>query len=331
MLVELFRGDEMLTRVKGIILIVVLGLICPSLVVTFLRYGQDYCNKDIPQPTDICTDQSNLFLSVLMPDGSVEKVAMTDYLTCVVLREMPVSFENEALKAQAIVARTYALRRQLKGGKHSGADVCTVSSCCQGYYPIEDYLDDGGSEAGVDKVRDAVIATDNLVVVYNGELIEATYFSCSGGMTEEASAVWGAEIPYLQAIKSPGEEHAGYYVDSITLPVVQFKERLGISGKGHPENWIEEISYTSGGGINTIRVCGKNFKGTEFRKILNLRSTALYISILGETVTITTKGYGHRVGMSQYGADAMAVEGATFAEIIAYYYTGTQIIGINDN
>ena len=266
----------MLSRVKGIILVVVLGLICPSLVIAFLRQGQDLIGKDTSEPTDIRLEQSNMFLSVLMPDGMIEEIALNDYLTSVVLREMPVSFENEALKAQAVVARTYALRRRQKGGKHPGADVCTVSSCCQGYYPIEDYLDDGGSEAGVDKVRDAVIATDNLVVVYNSELIEATYYSCSGGMTEDASAVWGAEIPYLQAIKSPGEERAGYYVDTVTFPVVQFKELLGINGKGNPENWIEEISYTSGGGINTIKICGKVFKGTEFRKILNL--SALFYS-----------------------------------------------------
>lgn len=321
----------MLSRVKSIILVAILGLICPSLVIAFLRQGQDFCSKEILEPTTIQVEQTNLFLNVLMPDGCVDEIALDDYLTSVVLREMPINFEDEALKAQAVVARTYALRRQMKGGKHPGADVCTVSSCCQGYYPIEDYLDDGGSEAGVDKVRDAVLATDNLVVVYEGELIEATYFSCSGGMTEEASAVWGADIPYLQAIKSPGEERAGYYVDTISMPIMEFKERLDISGKGNPENWIEEISYTAGGGINTIRICGKEFKGTEFRKILNLRSTSLYISILGETVTITTKGYGHRVGMSQYGADAMAVNGATFAEIIAYYYAGTQIIAINDN
>ena len=323
----------MLTKGKGILIAVFLGLVCPALLISMLSDGQ----PDI-QPTETSSTVVNnvpgslpLQITVLMNDGSVTSMDMNHYLTCVVLREMPASFENEALKAQAVVARTYALRRSISGGKHTDAAVCTNSDCCQGYYDIEEYLTDTGSSESIEKVRDAVNKTDKLVLVYDGELIDATYFSCSGGLTEDAKAVWGSDIPYLRSTQSPGEEKAEHYVDSVTFSASDFLERLQLNSVPINDLRIEDITYTAGGGVETIDICGVRFKGTELRNKLSLRSTAFVIRAVGNTVTITTKGFGHRVGMSQYGADAMAVAGKTFPEILAHYYQGVQLVTYPSN
>lgn len=249
-------------------------------------------------------------------DGQVREMDMEEYLTGVVLAEMPASFEAEALKAQSVVARTYTLKVMAGGAKHGGA-VCGDYACCQAYIDPADYT---GGEENLEKVRSAVLSTAGQVLTYGGNLIEATYFSCSGGSTEDAVAVWGTDYPYLRATDSPGEEGAAHYTDTVTFPAAEFAGHLGIS-----QVTLGTATYTAGGGVNTISIGGKEFKGTEVRTLLGLRSTAFTISVQGETVSVTTKGFGHRVGMSQYGADAMALEGKSYEEILAHYYQGTEL------
>ena len=199
------------------------------------------------------------------------------------------------------------------------------AACCQAYCGIDDYLAKGGKQETVDKARSAVTATKYQILTFNNELIEATYFSCSGGRTEDAVAVWGAEIPYLQAVDSPGEEQATHYTDSLRFSKQEFVNLLNISPKGQPSTWIGKITYTNGGGVDTIEIGGKSFKGTDLRKLLGLRSTVFTITAVGDTVHIVTKGFGHRVGMSQYGAEAMAVKGETYIQILSHYYPGTEL------
>lgn len=322
----------MVKRWKEILFALVLGLVFPLIIFAMVE------NKDILSPIK-ATQKINstesiseaLYLSVLMPDGSVEEIAMDDYLIGVVLQEMPVSFESEALKAQSVVARTYALRRYEADSKHTEAAVCTDSNCCQGYKSPEDFLSGGGSQESLIKVSDAVLATTGQVLVYNGKLIDATYFSSSGGVTEDAKAVWGADVPYLQSTASPGEEQATYHVDTQTFTLEEFTSALNFQPVGQPENWIGQTTYTKGGGVDTMFICGQEFKGTVLRQRLGLRSTAIAMVIVGSTVTVTTKGYGHRVGMSQYGADAMAVKGSLYPDILAHYYKGTQLISYDGN
>ena len=318
----------MLKRCKALLFAIILGLVCPSIIAGMVK-------RNIPDKIDInattetiYAKKSSLEISVLGTDGTVNNMELNAYLSGVVLREMPAEFEFEALKAQAVVARTYALKRKESGGKHIEATVCMNPDCCQGYYSYSAYLEDGGKQEHVDVVKKAVDSTDGLVLAYEGELIDATYFSCSGGKTEDAKSVWGADIPYLRSTESPGEERAVHYIDTITFQTKTFLEKLGIDAKTIT---IGDISYTSGGGIETITVCGETFEGTLFRKLLGLRSTALVISVIADTVTITTKGFGHRVGMSQYGADAMAVNGADFTEILTHYYQGVNVVFYNDN
>lgn len=270
-------------------------------------------------------------IKVLQKDGSVTEMELDTYLTGVLLAEMPADFHIEALKAQAVVARTYGLKRYMSGNKHPGGGVCTDYTCCQGYCSEADYLGAGGTQEAIDRVLQAVKDTQNQVLTYGGTLIEATYFSCSGGRTEDAVAVWGTEIPYLQAVDSPGEEQAKHFTDSVTFTATEFARRLGADLRGTPAKWLGSVTYTQGGGVATMVIGGKAYSGTDLRKKLGLRSTAFSMTAVGDSIHITTRGYGHRVGMSQYGAEAMAVAGNTYETILQHYYPGADLYIFQEN
>ena len=269
--------------------------------------------------------EGGLLVSVLDDGEEVEEIPLHDYLTGVVLAEMPVSFENEALKAQAVVARTYTIRAANGAAKHQNADVCTNSECCQGYMDVEHYLKEGGIQANVQRISNLIAETAGQVLTYDGKLIEATYFSCSGGMTEDAVAVWGTDVPYLRSVPSPGEEHAAHYTDSTTLKADELESKLDVELSSDPEDWFSDVDYTDSGSVATIEIGGEIFTGSQLRKLLGLRSTAFTVAVQGHQITFHTRGYGHRVGMSQYGADAMAASGSTYDEILAHYYQGAEL------
>lgn len=306
-----------------------MGLIIPAMI---LSAGVAILGtEEISEPTvaQIFQETESISVSVLTEDG-VEQMILEEYLTGVVLAEMPASFETEAHKAQAVVARTYTMRAYRDKPRHLEACVCTDSACCQGYVSPEEYVSRGGQEENVEKIRAAVYDTAGLVLTYDGTLIEATYFSCSGGNTEDAVAVWGTDVPYLRSVESPGEEGATHYTDTVTFRKDNFAELLGLDPKGDPEKWVGEPSYTAGGGVERIEICGTNFTGTQVRKLLSLRSTAFQIRWDQDCFVVETRGYGHRVGMSQYGADAMAVSGSNYQEILAHYYQGTALTKLSD-
>lgn len=259
-------------------------------------------------------------------DGSCVSTDALTYLTGVVLAEMPSDFEPEAWKAQSVAARTYTRKAEITGGKHGDGSVCGESACCQAYLSPEEYLSRGGSQEVLEKVRQAVADTQPWVLAYEGELIEAVYFSCSGGMTEAAVAVWGADFPYLQSVESPGEEAARYHTDSRLIPWEEFFRLLEAVPPEDPGQWIGAAEYTEGGGVAVQEVAGKQYTGVELRNLLGLRSTAFTMEPAGAYIRIATKGYGHRVGMSQYGANAMAETGSTWQEILAHYYPGTVLV-----
>ena len=169
--------------------------------------------------------------------------------------------------------------------------------------------------------------TEDLVLTFEGNLIEAPYFSCSGGTTEDAVAVWGTDVAYLQSVSSPGEEHATHYSDTVIFTPEEFAKALDLDVQGDidPNSWLGDVTYTQGNGVDTMEICGKIFRGTELRKLLDLRSTSFTVNGESDRLIIVTRGFGHRVGMSQYGADAMAVNGSTFDEILAHYYQGTEL------
>ena len=263
-------------------------------------------------------------LTVVNRAGNLRQMTLREYLVGVVLAEMPADFDPEALKAQAVVARTYT-RKRMEGSKHGEAAVCMDPGCCQGWQSGEDYLEAGGRERSLNKVRSAVADTDGLVLRWEGRLIDATYFSCSGGTTEDAVAVWGQDVPYLRSVESPGEEEAPRFTDSVSFTSSEFAGKLGLSADSDPADWFGTVTYTDGGGVETMVIRGKTFTGTQLRSKLGLRSTAFEVAVSGKTITVTTRGFGHRVGMSQYGAQAMAQSGSTYDEILAHYYSGAEL------
>ena len=249
--------------------------------------------------------------------GTPEKMTLRNYLTGVLMGEMPAEFEPEALKAQAVAARTYTLRRLNQGGELSDDP-----AVCQAYLPLDAAPEKLGEqwEALLEKLRQAVEDTDGQVLTYEGQLISATYFSGSGGRTESAQAVWGSDVPYLQSVESPGEEDSADYAASTFVPMEDFLTALDIGTPG-----VGEATYTTGGGVDTISIGGKTFTGLELRKLFGLRSTRFTITVTQEGVEFQTLGYGHRVGLSQRGAQAMAQAGHTYAEILSWYYTGVTL------
>jgi stage II sporulation protein D len=250
---------------------------------------------------------------------------MDAYLVGVILAEMPSTFHPEAKKAQAVAARTFARKAFLTGGKHGDGSVCAQSACCQAWITAEQYLQMGGSEKALAQARTAVDATSGYVLTYEGSLIEATYFSCSGGSTEDAVAVWGSEYPYLVSVDSPGEEAAAHYTDTMTFTKQELEDKLGLKLSGEANGWFRSAVYTQGGGVESIQIGGEIFTGTQIRSLLGLKSTAFTVETAGEEVIITTRGFGHRVGLSQYGANAMAASGSGFQEILDHYYPGTTL------
>ena len=324
--------------VKNIGLSMVMGILLPYL---FLGFGVTLLNRyrmqeDIEEEMDAAVQtepfpESAVSLPVYFrsDDETVTEMDMDTYLLGVILAEMPASFEMEALKAQSCVARTYAGKAYISGGKHGDGSVCGNPSCCQGYTTVDTYLASGGTEEGINRVRAAVAATSGQVLTYDGQLIEATYFSCSGGRTEDAVAVWGTDFPYLQAVDSPGEEQAAYYTDTQVFSASEFARMLQLTLTGDPTGWIGTATYTEGGGIHTMEIGGKRFTGIQLRSLLGLRSTAFTVEVQGSEIRIITRGYGHRVGMSQYGADAMAESGSSWKEILAHYYRGTELMTLS--
>lgn len=261
----------------------------------------------------------------LLEGEQIERLSLHDYLIGVVLEEMPASFETEALKAQAVAARTFTIRRMYAEGKHEDADVCGNPSCCQCYLDeTERYsvYGDGLREAEK-RVREAVESTDGQVLTVGEKLIEATYFSSTAGATESAASVWGGEVSYLQSVSSPEEPK----MSEISVPFSEFRSAFsGANLSGRPEGWIGAVTYTEGGAVDLIRIGGIWYRGTAVRKLFSLKSAKFTVSVSDNTVIFTVSGSGHGVGMSQYGADTMAKQGIGYREILLHYYTGAELV-----
>ena len=251
-------------------------------------------------------------LTVLV-QGQAQVMTLERYLEGVLMGELPTDFSLDAMKAQAIASRTIALR-----ALEQGRELSDDPSSCQAFR---------GDLEPNETAKLAVLETDGMVLTYQNELIDATFFSCSGGMTEDAVEVWGSEVPYLIAQPSPGEENAPRDQETLTLSRSAFLEALKdlrpLDETTLP--LIGEATQTAGEGLAAISIGGQVFSGLELRNLFSLRSTRIQIEEQGSLVRITTRGAGHRVGMSQYGAQAMAEDGKCAQEILAYYYPGTKI------
>ena len=266
-------------------------------------------------------------------DGSVEELTLEDYLWGVVAAEMPASFELEALKAQAAAARTYTIRLQSAAvAKHEDAQLCDDSTCCQAYVERKDAEARWGLQAELfgDKITQAVAETDGIGVLYEGSPIQAVFFSSAAGSTVDAVEVWGSAVDYLKSVDSPEGEEVPNYRSQVVLTTQEVRERIlgaypGADLSGEPSTWFGTPEYSAGGSVAKIRVGGMELTEAQVRALFELRSATFTISIQGDSFCFDVTGYGHGVGMSQYGANAMAKEGADFREILTWYYTGTEV------
>lgn len=313
------KGKTML--LKQILQSIAVAVAMPGMLMSLLGEPAKTPPETPPEtPPQVMEEVQRVYIPVVKPDGRLEVMELEEYVCRVVLGEMPMNFEAEALKAQAVATRTYTMRRVQRGDKHNGA-VCTNYACCQAYREPENYLEQGGTQEKLDRLWDAVEQTRGQVLRYNGELITATYFASAGGATEDACAVWGSEVPYLVSVPSP-DNGLG---KTVTFKPKEFQSKLGVVLEGDPTSWFGKITYTTGGGVETIQIGGKTYSGTKLRSLLGLRSTAFTITAKSDCITFSTQGFGHRVGMSQYGADAMAVTGSTYDQILLHYYPGTAL------
>ncbi|MBI2873580.1 MAG: stage II sporulation protein D [Firmicutes bacterium] len=274
-------------------------------------------------------------------EGIVE-LDMEEYLKGVVAAEMPALFEKEALKAQAVVARTYTVKRlKVMGGsgsaRHPGADICTDPSHDQAWLSQEALRLRWGLEGYTtnwSRIDRAVEETRGLILTYEGSPIDAVYHSTSGGRTENSEDVWKFAFPYLKGVVSPWEAHSPYYVNRREISLNELAAavaRAGISKvKSIPDlaAGVSVVESTVSGRAKLIRVGPQVLKGEEFRRLLGLNSSWFSWKTDGQVITVTTRGKGHGVGLSQYGADGMARKGYQYAEILSHYYQGTKLQGM---
>ena len=272
-------------------------------------------------------------LRVLQKDGTVESMAMADYLWRVVAAEMPASFEPEALRAQAVCARTYSLWK-LRAGSHGedGADICADSACCQAYISPEDaaqrWAED--TEAYSAKIARAVADTDGQVLTYGGAPIQAVFFSSAAGSTADAAEVWGRSLPYLVPVDSPEGDEVPNYRSTVALSADDVRKLaegagLGCDLSGEPSAWFPNLTRTASGRVASVELGGVSLSGGAARTLFSLRSACFDVSEAEGVFTFSVTGYGHGVGMSQYGANAMAKAGSSWREILTHYYTGAEL------
>lgn len=248
--------------------------------------------------------------------GEIKNIELEDYIVGVVAGEMPASFNEEALKAQAIAARTYAMYKM----KNSNGTYDLVTDKTNQVYITEDKMKSLWQENFdyyFEKIKKAVYDTKDLIMTYNGDIILSLYFARSNGKTEDAIAVFGSNEEYLKSVESPEEN----LTSEVTISKDKFCNKLNISCNAIN---ISNVLKSSSGRINSLNINGKTFKGTEIRTLFDLKSTDFDISI-GSEIKFVTKGYGHGVGMSQYGANKLAQNGKNYEEILKHYYQNINI------
>ena len=264
-------------------------------------------------------------------EGPIVELTMAEYLWGVVAAEMPASFEDEALAAQACAARTYTAVLQ-NSSKHPDADICGDSTCCQAYIErsaAEARWGLNAREYG-EKLDRAVARTDGLGVLYEGKPIQALFFSSAPGKTVDAVEVWGNSVAYLKSVDSPEGDEVPNYRTQTSLGAEEVKSLTlaaypGADLSGDPAAWFGQASRNEGGTVISIPLGGVTLTGSQVRSLFSLRSAAFTVTWDGDQFTFDVTGYGHGVGMSQYGANAMAKQGSSFQDILTWYYTGAEV------
>ncbi|MFI3228210.1 MAG: stage II sporulation protein D [Clostridia bacterium] len=270
-------------------------------------------------------------------DGVSTEIEIDEFLVGVVSAEMPASFEIEALKAQAVAARTYIYYKQwlidngLSDGVHENCVVCDDPSHCKSYVDITTQNPWGDSyEIYKSKIENAVYSTEGEYVTYQDEPIAAVFHSTSSASTESAVDVWGTDIPYLQAVSSQGSESSPNYKSSVKVSLEDFEQIIlskysDVDLSVDKTDWFKNSTRSDSGGIITVYIGGVEVKGSDIRTLFSLNSTNFTIEFDDKYIIFNTTGYGHGVGLSQYGANSLAQDGKTYEQILSWYYSDTEI------
>ena len=289
------------------------GVILATMALLFYLFPPMQAHADFDADTPI----------TLLTDEGSEHISMAEYLPGAVAAEMPASFAEEALKAQAVAARTYALHTR----KHGENEVCADSGCCLAYKTEDELSALWGSdyESNMRRIRNAVSATDGEILTYGGETIQAVFHASSFGATESSGNVWTA-LPYLVSVSTPETANA---VPNLVTRAVFTPEALcrslGTAASSSPEAWLGKAERDEAGRINSLEIAGKAYSGTALRTALGLRSTDFSVEYTDGSFVFTVFGYGHGVGMSQYGANLLAADGWSYDAILMHYYPGAVI------
>ena len=258
--------------------------------------------------------------------GTLETVPLREYLWGVLAGEMPATYPEEALKAQAVASYSYLLHRKRVIASHPATDfghdgeICDDPAHCKSYCPPEECCARWGVdwyEASAERIRTAVESVLGVAVLYEDAPANTVFFAFSGGQTEDAADVWGADVPYLRSVDSHWDADAPGFETITKIPLEEFCETIGCTA---PE--IGAVTLTSGGSVSTMILNGKTYTGRELRALFDLRSTRFSLRVEENQAVFTVRGYGHQVGMSQFGASVLARSGYSFREILSYYYTG---------
>lgn len=311
-----------------IIAVVFITLFIPLAIV--LLMGNTIDNSS---PADI-PETAEMVKVYIKQTDTVCDMDINTYLTGVTAAEMPADFEVEAMKAQAVAARTYLVSHMYDSAsgntaeEHKGAVICTDSTHCQAWVSEQDFKQNReNADEKWDKIGSAVKDTSGEIITYKNKPISAVFFSTSSGRTENAEDVWGKEIPYLKSVKSKGDELSPRYESEENFSIEDFKKKAEekISGIDWSSGLFGNIERSKAGGIKTIDIGGVTVKGTDFRTIYGLRSTNAEILEKDNNIKISVKGFGHNVGMSQYGANYLASKGEDYKKILKSYYSGVSI------
>lgn len=316
-----------------LIILPILLVFVPASLVFYFSPNESSTPQTVKNPPTITLDNPSIMVKVYRTEKKqIESLPLETYIAGVVSAEMPAEFELEALKAQALAARTYLIRR-LKEGKFedvpAGAQVLdTVRH--QAYLDDQQLKERWGNlyQWKKERIAEAVKETSGLVLTYKGEPIDATFFSTSNGFTENAEEYWSQSIPYLRSVASPWDRESPRYLEQVTFSVQEFEQKMGVrlvQPASSGQNWYTVLERTTGNRIGKIRIGNKEFTGKETRERLGLNSASFTFERDGNRILVTTRGYGHGVGMSQWGANGMAKSGKKAEQIVKYFYQGVSL------
>lgn len=293
---------------------------------------QNIVSEEVKSEKDYYGEFNNIKL-LHTGTGEVEEVLLDTYLLNVVSAEMPAEYEMEALKAQAVVARTYTIHKIKNAGKHENADICDSSLCCQAWISKENRLarwDENVRDEYWKKIEDAVNTTKGKYITYNGEPINAFFHSNSGGITELPINVWGGSYPYLQIVETSGEEEYSGYSSEVRiskdeLVAKMFTKYNDFEIDFNNQDYIQILETNESNRVKKIKIGNKELSGVEARALFGLKSTKFSLEIAGDQIIFSVIGYGHGVGLSQSGSDSLAKQGYDYISIIKHYYKDVQI------